>query len=1175
MKKALLIGLGSAGMEVLSMIRERMRMEVGDLNRVSFIEFLGVETDVANNKGLPDSDFLEFGIGQNDINLIYKQGLNVELDTQEPHNWLHGLPRRNAALTGGAQGERFLGRLCFMCPVNLRRMRDRITNKIASLLSLTEVQAREKWGGAPAWELAPDIVNVYVFGTAGGGTHSGCMIDVGYLLRYIRLTNFPNSTLHTLSYTVLPKWHPQAKDDFARAKILANAYGLLNDLVYFTEPGQEYSINFSFAVGQNLRRDWWPQHIEAIQGPYDYNYLMCGSHTEGEHSFSEVKEILAMYLYSDVFHDAQIPPGERENYAGEAAMIRDARRVDMNPALWVTEGRLGQRTCFLTFGTSEIEFDTGKVIKACAAKLLDEAWSRWKNRRFAGIEPAELADGAILTSPDRVEGLLLNAMVEGGEKGLLHELALAPDQLFKHGVGPAEGSLPPTDLSTIVAASLSRDTASSNPIKAARDLLFAGFQTDSGTGGAVEQGQFARAIRENAEIALEKGENLMSLWARDALKDPYRGPDHVLSGLKLLKQYAEYKRAQREIDAEAENNISSLLANIQEQETNIDTANKSETLGFIRVKPSIIGRELRIGSVYIWQLCEALLAKAVDIEIGNLFGRLLPFLDASTDPRNQDAWDLLNRVAVFKQYALGSASGVIESEVSDLTKANPITAVLDLFDYEKVTSTSSESGSEFIRGLQTYNNGQLTRGSLDIVKNAVNELFQLLNDGHGDGQGNPIFDPNSLHDEITKPRKHSSLDRDMIGEGTRYASAGYSDVDRAYLFSTTEGLFRHNSFEGSLSVIRKFFEIWPTEDQFRQKIQSFIYESKVLLYCDETNYPDSRHTSVLVGPGLKNSAHPYANQAARFLSIASQQNGGPSEENAYDGESQSKIVYLKELGGWPTYFMGDLIGHFYREGVLYLIHHQYTNHVARADVPMLPPTEGVGTDIRREVKAIALLSILLGLIRRRVNPPSRSQTFEFKDRMFPWTLSSVTNSLLKQRIRASQEECATIYTELDGELRRYIMKDPGDRWYRISDDGIYQNYFQGSFSEERVQEWKQNKLKELDDPGGHMEYDALVNEMCRHYSDLSTQRAAFEEQKANWLRNETRVAAGEAKIFPFEGKLVTFVDACYACPYCGRELALEGQWESLRKDIVEGRLRKCRKCNHHLFTGWTREAASL
>lgn len=346
-QRALIIGLGSTGFDVCKHLVERVQWEVGGLEKAPWLEILVLETEPLVGDGPLERNGVHVRINENDYtNLLNNAGsFRQQLDLER---WWHPetlLSLGDRAVTKGAGNIRMVGRLAFLFPNNLERIRDEIKVRLerlapARLTPLLAQQARGPLadGSNPPIALSNDIA-VYVVGTLCGGTCSGSFLDLGYLLFHEFKRN--HHPIQRVGIFALPHL---AYDPKRWARRRANSYAALTELNHYMA-GNPYTAQYSLYPGQ-------PAVVRSIS-PYDSTYLVQPRGGD-EPAFEATKLVISQFLHSDIF-------------TSDAAQI-GVRMIDGSAS--VAEGdRNGSPQAYYTFGMSAVEIPGYLIAQGCCYKL--------------------------------------------------------------------------------------------------------------------------------------------------------------------------------------------------------------------------------------------------------------------------------------------------------------------------------------------------------------------------------------------------------------------------------------------------------------------------------------------------------------------------------------------------------------------------------------------------------------------------------------------------------------------------------------------------------------------------------------------------------------------------------------------------------------------------------------
>ena len=377
MLKSLIVGLGGTGTNICKQVAERINWEFGDLNKVSFVKFLSIDTsrDIVNNTDLDNSnDFVHLTIDHNTLEKMRKNigsFKGIELD-----NWIDTdvLNIMNLVETG-TTGVRMLGRLAFLYSVNYNSVLSRIKQKLKDLTSLTAPQARANYGEGGESIDFKNKIRVYVIATSCGGTGSGTFIDIGYLFQDLKKV-FSNITIEGI--LTLPS--PTEADD----KQKVNAYSILTELNHFSTDNNEYTVKY----------EGNPKRTEIYGTPYDRSYILSTDRIKGGISeFSQLNYTIAQYIYANTFFDI----GEE----------RDGRINDIT-GYFIEPDKLGYTQRFMTFGISLIQYPNEKVIKGCTYKLITRTLDEWIKDQSDKVKTDEILKTLGLASDNLYKKLTMD-----------------------------------------------------------------------------------------------------------------------------------------------------------------------------------------------------------------------------------------------------------------------------------------------------------------------------------------------------------------------------------------------------------------------------------------------------------------------------------------------------------------------------------------------------------------------------------------------------------------------------------------------------------------------------------------------------------------------------------------------------------------------------------------------
>lgn len=361
--KTLVIGLGSSGLEVCSFLADRIRWELGSVQRAPWVRFLGIETNNAARSPLADmGDLLILNISSDEYSAVlngnpayderYRLSAWIDPDT------LRQIPQSD--VSGGAGNIRMVGRLVlFLRHDDLRRG---ISIRLNDLRRLTPADAMERRGPLPSGE-NPEIVfsaggkvRVFVVGTLCGGTCSGMAADFGLLLRTILSPDEKTIAMFTLP----PRTLTQSDVEHAN-RYKKNAYTALMELNHYYLSGRESDPPVQFPD---------TQPIGANEVPYDLPFLLAPRGITRGEDVKDLHQMMSDYIFLNIF-----APG-----AEPFAAVVDIPIVRSD--------KFHRAHAFSSMGIATIEYPAERIIEGCTYRQLAYTLGEWARRSL----PKEKAD---------------------------------------------------------------------------------------------------------------------------------------------------------------------------------------------------------------------------------------------------------------------------------------------------------------------------------------------------------------------------------------------------------------------------------------------------------------------------------------------------------------------------------------------------------------------------------------------------------------------------------------------------------------------------------------------------------------------------------------------------------------------------------------------------------------
>lgn len=366
-RPTVLIGLGGTGKEVLMRLR-RMFYEKYRVAGLPVMEYLWFDTDIRNidiTRAKPDcldslvhfsaQEKIDGRIRPNDLD-GYRRVKGVY-----PYIWewfpdeLDAIP--SDAIMQGAGQIRPCGRLAFFH--HYQEIRETIEEKASWVTSADCIQLMNK--EFPNYQVDQTALEIIIVTSIGGGTGSGCFIDVGFLCREL----YPNSV--RTAFIVMPNVFDDVLTGGEKEAVHSNGFASLKELEYYMQPrfvdknvadgadGSTYTTHEFYWDGQ--------QHLVEAP-PFTTNYLIDNTNF-GEEQIKEITDtfqMIAEFLLLD-FDRTGFATAKRsvrsnlEQYMGELAPFRNGQYVHYFPCRYAS------------IGLSQIELNQPRLANAAATRF--------------------------------------------------------------------------------------------------------------------------------------------------------------------------------------------------------------------------------------------------------------------------------------------------------------------------------------------------------------------------------------------------------------------------------------------------------------------------------------------------------------------------------------------------------------------------------------------------------------------------------------------------------------------------------------------------------------------------------------------------------------------------------------------------------------------------------------
>lgn len=363
-RPTVLIGLGGTGKEVLRRMR-RMFYEKYRVVGLPVMEYLWFDTDIrAVDLTGAAPDYLDRRIDFTAREKIDGRIRPNDLDGYRrqkgafPYIWdwfpeaLDSLP--SDAVMQGAGQIRPCGRLAFFH--HYTAIRNAIQQK-AGWVTSTDARRRMEEEAFSEYSVEQDALEIIIVTSIGGGTGSGCFMDVGFLCREL----YPNSI--RTAFMVLPNVFDSVVGSSGQEAVHANGFASLKELEYFMQPrfAPEGEDGGAFTTHSFY---WDGQEHSVPAPPFSTVYQVDNQNVTGGHieDFTDTFQMIAEFLLLDF---------DRTNFATEKRSVRSNLEQYMQEVATFRNGNYVQYfPCrYASFGLSQIELNQPRLANAAASRF--------------------------------------------------------------------------------------------------------------------------------------------------------------------------------------------------------------------------------------------------------------------------------------------------------------------------------------------------------------------------------------------------------------------------------------------------------------------------------------------------------------------------------------------------------------------------------------------------------------------------------------------------------------------------------------------------------------------------------------------------------------------------------------------------------------------------------------
>jgi len=402
----IIIGLGGTGKEVLLRIRRQFVEKYGSINEFPIISYLYIDTDNAPSE--------ESGIARerdyliNEIDFQPSEKIFHPVNPSDyiyriqdvPHikEWLSttGEIAKLGTMNTGAGQIRPAARLAFFH--NYDEIVSKLTaakSRITDSRSINLVKDIHK-----IKNVNTDKINVYVISSVSGGTGSGMLTDMGFLIRSI----FRNQAVSSC-YIVLPKIF----QSYGKERVFANGYAALEEFEYYN-----LKNTFDVAWKKNEQHKFQP-------GVYDDTYIIDGENAKNLSLADQNNRDIYKMLSDTIFQDFS-----NSDFANYKRGVR-VNLVQYKQRLWPDDNTVTDNTYsrkYSTLGQSTISIPVDRIIISCSYKLCEDIINYYLTYAEGSQSEVDnylisdfLPELGLLESKNKFQ--LLDSLYKSGEKSSL------------------------------------------------------------------------------------------------------------------------------------------------------------------------------------------------------------------------------------------------------------------------------------------------------------------------------------------------------------------------------------------------------------------------------------------------------------------------------------------------------------------------------------------------------------------------------------------------------------------------------------------------------------------------------------------------------------------------------------------------------------------------------------
>ena len=383
-KPTIFVGLGTTGTDILKTLRELMSEEYKE-SGLPIFRYISIETKDSetgdNSKKFKDYEQIKV------VNATIDETTPIRnrLDPIQPYynqhlaEWINpDLLNQIQNFKAGASNIRMAGRLCLW--ENWEQIRRTLASAYAYVIEdknkretsriLTE-HYEAKNLDVPIQLVSDDGINVYVVGTLCGGTCSGMLIDIAYLLRNLIGTGHANEVNGI--FTMYDQSSAESSDDDTVPRA-ANCYASLSELNFYNHTKTMYDVTFPNGL-----------NVNTPQKPYDYELLVSPTSknpairfvSDGRIDEEGLSLMVALNLFAEAAGDTDgHKKAIRTDWKGFGVGYGQLKPVPIGKIPTMTR-------CLASFGLTAVWYPKYRIASAAACVGSTELCKKLKSRHVS------------------------------------------------------------------------------------------------------------------------------------------------------------------------------------------------------------------------------------------------------------------------------------------------------------------------------------------------------------------------------------------------------------------------------------------------------------------------------------------------------------------------------------------------------------------------------------------------------------------------------------------------------------------------------------------------------------------------------------------------------------------------------------------------------------------------